>query len=246
VQGIIANSVKFFIAGGYRVVPQTCLQPYAPSSSKGEETLATQTKWRLSGDYFESCNCDVVCPCLVSPAAPLTAQPTQGVCDVALIFHINKGRYGEVSLDGLNIALIVHTPGPMADGNWTLGAYIDERANDEQTASLGAIFGGAEGGPMAAFAPLVGQHLGAKKVAIKYAINGNRRSVEIPRIMHMAVEPLGSMHPSGEIWGAIGHPVAPDKLAFAVGGKGSTFEDYGMRWDNSGKNGHYAPINWSN
>jgi hypothetical protein len=208
--------------------------------------MAMQTKWRLSGDYFENCNCDVVCPCLVSPAAPLTAQPTQGACDVALIFHINSGSYGEISLDGLHVALIAHTPGPMADGNWTLGAYIDERANDEQTASLGAIFGGAEGGPMAVFAPLVGKHLGAKKVAIKYAVNGNRRSVEIPGIMHMAVEPLGSMHPSGEIWGAIGHPIAPDKLAFAVGGKGSTFVDHGMRWDNSGKNGHYAPINWSN
>ena len=135
--------------------------------------MAAQTKWRLSGDYFENCNCDVVCPCLVSPAAPLTARPSQGVCDVALVFHIDKGSYDQVSLDGLNVAVVGHTPGPMADGNWTLAAYIDERADDGQTAALGAIFGGAEGGPMAAFAPLVGKHLGAKKVAIKYAINGN-------------------------------------------------------------------------
>ena len=135
--------------------------------------MPAQTKWRLSGDYFENCNCDVVCPCLVSPAAPLTARPSQGVCDVALVFHIDKGSYDQVSLDGLNVAVVGHTPGPMADGNWTLAAYIDERADDEQTAALGAIFGGAEGGPMAAFAPLVGKHLGAKKVAIKYAINGN-------------------------------------------------------------------------
>ena len=41
------------------------------------------------------------------------------------------------------------------------------------------------------------------------------------------------MHQSGEIWAAIGHPVAPDKLAFAVGSKGSTFADHGMHWDNS-------------
>jgi hypothetical protein len=204
------------------------------------------TKWRLSGDYFENCNCDVVCPCLISPAAPLTARPTQGVCDVALVFHIDKGNYGQSSLDGLNVAVVVHTPGPMADGNWTLGAYIDERADDEQTAALGAIFGGAEGGPMAAFAPMVGTHLGAKKVAIKYAINGNSRSAEIPGIMHMAVEPLPSMHPNGEIWGAMGHPFSPDRLAFGVGSQGSTFGDHGMRWDNSGKNGLYALINWSN
>jgi hypothetical protein len=208
------------------------------------ETMAA--KWQLSGDYFENCNCDVVCPCLVSPAAPLTARPSQGVCDVALVFHIDKGTYDKVSLDGLNVAVIAHTPGPMGAGKWKLAAYIDERANEQQTAALGAIFSGAEGGPMAAFAPLVGEHLGVKKAPITYTVKGTTRSAEIPGIMHMAVSPLGTMHPSGEMWAAIGHPVAPDKLAFAVGGKGSTFTDHGMRWDNSGKNGHYAPIRWSN
>ena len=113
------------------------------------------TNWQLSGDYFENCNCSVVCPCLISPAPPLTSRPTEGVCDVALAFHIDKGNYGTVALDGLNLALIAHTPGPMADGNWTIAIYIDERASDEQAAALGAVFGGAEGGPMAAFAPLI-------------------------------------------------------------------------------------------
>jgi hypothetical protein len=208
--------------------------------------MAAQQKWRLTGDYFENCNCNVVCPCLVSPGAPLTARPTQGACDVALVFHVDKGSYGEVSLDGLNVVVVAHTPGPMGEGNWTLAAYIDERADDRQTGALGAIFSGAEGGPMAAFAPLVGKHLGVKKVPIRYAVQGKARSAEIPGIMSMAVDPLGTMHPSGEIWTAIGHPVAPDRLALAVGRQGSTFADHGMRWDNSGKNGHYAPISWSN
>jgi hypothetical protein len=208
--------------------------------------MAAQAKWQLSGDYFENCNCDVVCPCLVSPAAPLTSRPTQGTCDVALFFHIDKGSYDTMPLDGLNVAVIGHAPGPMGAGNWAIAAYIDERADDQQTAALGAIFGGAEGGPMAAFAPLIGTHLGAKKVAIRYSINGKSRSAEIVGILQMAVEPLPTMHPSGETWAALGHPVAPDKMALAVGIAGSTFADHGMRWDNSGKNGHYAPINWSN
>ena len=45
--------------------------------------MAAQVKWHLSGDYFENCNCDVVCPCLISPAAPLTSRPTQGDCRAA-------------------------------------------------------------------------------------------------------------------------------------------------------------------
>ena len=28
--------------------------------------MAAQAQWQLSGDYFENCNCNVVCPCLVS------------------------------------------------------------------------------------------------------------------------------------------------------------------------------------
>ena len=120
-----------------------------------------------------------------------------------------------------------HTGGHRANGIWTLAVYVLERADEKQAAALGAIFGGGEGGPMAAFAPMVGKHLGVKKVPIKYSINGKTRSVEIPDIMHLAVEPLPSAHPSGETWG-------------------NWFADHGMRWDNSGKNGHYAPINWSN
>ncbi|WIM09185.1 DUF1326 domain-containing protein [Enhydrobacter sp.] len=208
--------------------------------------MATQAKWELSGDYFENCNCDVVCPCLVSAGPPMTARPTQGVCDVALAFHVDSGKYGDVSLDGLNVVVVAHTPGAMGEGNWTLAAYVDQRADDKQTEALGAIFGGAAGGPMAVFAPLVGKNLGAKKVPIEYAVNGKRRTVEIPGVMNMTVEPLPTLHPSGEIWAALGHPVAPEKLALAVGGRDSTFADHGLRWDNSGKNGHYAPIHWSN
>jgi hypothetical protein len=176
----------------------------------------------------------------------LTARLTEGHCDVLLAFHIDSGNYGGVSLDGLSVALAVHSPGAMADGSLSAAAYIDERASDEQTAALGAIFTGAEGGPMAAFAPLITNHLGAKKAPIRYTVQDKTRSVEIPGIMHGAVEPLPTLHPSGEIWLAAGHPIAPDKMALAVGRQGSTFTDHNMQWDNSGRNGHYAPIRWSN
>ena len=155
-------------------------------------------------------------------------------------------KYADVALDGLNVVVAAHTPEPMGEGNWSLAAYVDARADERQTEALGAIFSGAAGGPMAIFAPLVGQNLGARKVAIDYAVKGKSRTVAIPGVLSMAVDPLGSLHPSGEIWVASGHPVAPERLAFAVGAKGSTFADHGMRWDNSGKNGHYAPIRWSN
>jgi hypothetical protein len=241
-------------AGASAATALASLWPARAANAPGEtgaaikiaQQTAAQSKWHLSGDYFENCNCDVVCPCLFSPAAPLTTKPTQGVCHVAFVFHIDKGDRDGVALDGLNVAVVAHLPGAAADGNWTLASYIDERADEKQSAALAAIFGGGEGGPMAAFAPSVGKNLGMKKSAIKYSINGKARSAEIPGIMHLAVAPMPTLHPSGETWAAIGYPLAPEKLAFAVGAKDSTFADYGMRWDNSGKNGFYAPINWSN
>jgi hypothetical protein len=37
-----------------------------------------------------------------------------------LIFHIESGSYDGMTLDGLNVALAVHTPGPMGEeiGRW--------------------------------------------------------------------------------------------------------------------------------
>ena len=71
--------------------------------------------WHLSGDYFENCSCSIVCPCLVSAAPPLASRPTEGFCNVPLIFHVESGRYGDIALDGLNILVILHAPGVMAD-----------------------------------------------------------------------------------------------------------------------------------
>ena len=163
-----------------------------------------------------------------------------------VVFHIESGKYGSVALDGLNVALAIQTPGPMAEGNWSVAAYIDERADDKQAEALGAIFTGAAGGPMAAFAPLIGKNLGVKKVPITYRVQGKTRSAEIPSILHMSVDPLPTMHPGGEMWANTGHPISPEKLAFGMGASGNSFSDHGMQWDNSGKNGHYAPIRWTN
>ena len=215
-------------------------------SNPRERAMANRVPWHLDGDYFENCSCSLMCPCLMSAAAPLTAQPTEGFCNVPLMFHIDAGRFGEIALDGLNVLVILHAPGVMADGNWSAATYIDERANDEQTDALAAIFSGEAGGPMAAFTPLISKNLGVSKVPMTFRIEGKRRSAEIPGILHMSVDPLPTMHPSGEMWVNVGHPVSPDKMGLAVGAAGNTFSDRGMRWDNSGKNGLYASIQWTN
>ena len=99
---------------------------------------------------------------------------------------------------------------------------------------------------MGALAPLISTVLGVKAVPITFTKQGLRRSVEIPGVMRMGVHAAPSTDPNAEIWAANAHPFNTAGVAMAVGNDASTWADYGMRWDNSGKNGHYAPINWSN
>ena len=204
-------------------------------------------QWSFEGEYFENCNCTVVCPCAVSTQAPFTATPTEGFCDAGFAFHLDRGAFGDVPLNDLNLALIAHVPGPMIEGNWQVGLYLDERADTSQQAALTAIFSGQAGGPLGAFAPLIGEVLGAKSVPITYAVEGRRRSVEIPGIMQMVVRPIPSaIGEDAEMVAVNAHPFAPAGVVMAMGEAGSSWTDYGLTWDNSGRNGHYAPVHWAN
>jgi hypothetical protein len=165
---------------------------------------------------------------------------------VAFAFHVDKGNYGDVTLDGLNAAVTAHSPGIMADGNWSVAVYVDDRANDQQREALQAVFTGSAGGPLGGVVPLISTVLGIKSTPIAYRIEGKRRSVEISNLMHIGVHAAPGLDPEKEIFATNAHPFAPEGVAMAVGDEASTWTDYGMRWDNSGKNGHYAAIRWSN
>src|SRR5512140_2270194 len=94
------------------------------------------TKWQVKGDYFETCSCDYLCPCVSSD---LAARPTQGYCAVAMVFHIDQGQYGGTQLNNLSFAVLARTPEEMGKGNWSVGVITDDRATSEQQQALVAI-----------------------------------------------------------------------------------------------------------
>src|SRR5262249_8369416 len=130
------------------------------------EQLMSNQSWRIEGEYFESCNCELLCPCLLSHA---TARPTEGHCDVVLAIHIAKGSCDGVDLSGPNAVPALPPPGPMAQGNGTLAVYVDSRANDEQRSALEAIFAGKAGGPPSLLAGMIAHRLPTKPAAITYS-----------------------------------------------------------------------------
>jgi hypothetical protein len=199
--------------------------------------------WRLDGDYFETCNCDFLCPCLPSN---LAAAPSKGYCYFALVFHVDKGHHQALSLDGLNFAVLGHTPGPMGAGHWRVGVVVDERGDPAQRDALSAIASGRAGGPMAAIAPLLDEFLGVETKAIRYERSGMHRAVSIPGLLDQALEGVPSASRPGEpvcIDNGI-HPVNA-RLALAHATR-SHLHAFGMDFDDtSGRNnGHFAPFSW--
>jgi len=197
--------------------------------------------WRIEGEYFESCNCELLCPCLLSHAL---AKPTEGHCDVVLATHIAKGACGGVDLSGLNAVQALTTPGPMAQGNGTLAVYVDSRANDAQRTALEAIFAGNAGGPPALLSGMVAHRLPTKIAPISYSSDGKTYKLSVAGISDVTVEGVTGAG-NQIVWlENVGHPYS-QKLA-AAKASSSRFKDHSFTFDNSGRNGHFSAINWSN
>lgn len=101
------------------------------------------TPWEIQGREMANCNCNFGCPCQFG------VLPTDGVCEAAVIFEIQKGHYGDVKLDGLNAAGIYKWPGPIHEGNGQMQLVIDDRADADQRAALEAILTGQDTEEMA-------------------------------------------------------------------------------------------------
>lgn len=205
--------------------------------------MATPT-WHATGQYYETCSCDFVCPCILGQ---MTAKPTKGSCTFAMAFQIDRGSFGTVSLDGLGFIVLGLTPEEMAKGNWSVGVIADARASAEQRDAITAIASGSAGGPMAVLSPLVGTFLGVESAAIRFDRAGAKWSVAAATLVDMAAKAAMGVNPAATeplYLDNTGHPAA-NRVALAHALK-SHVDALGLSWnDTSGKNnGQYAPFSW--
>jgi hypothetical protein len=142
--------------------------------------------WRISGSYFETCSCDVICPCTAS----LSLGATNDYCRVVLVFNVKDGEVEGVDVGGLTVAAVAETPRVMTDGNWRIGVFIDAAASDEQAEKLGGVFSGALGGPMEALGPLIGENLGVERAPIEVREEGTVHSVRIGDAVDFEIEDI--------------------------------------------------------
>ena len=150
--------------------------------------------WNLEGSYFESCSCEVPCPCTVS----LDLGADLDYCRVVLAFNLASGDVNGVDVGGTGVAMVADSPKVMSDGGWKVGLFIDEGASDEQADALTQVFSGALGGPPAALGPLLGEFLGVERAAIEFSENGRTHAVKIGDSVDIEVEDIVSFGTEGE------------------------------------------------
>ncbi len=197
------------------------------------------SNWNIKGTYVEACNCETVCPCI------FFSPPTDDSCTVMLGWHIDEGLFDGTSLDGLNAALLAHSPGNMKDGNWKVALYVDDRADDAQNQALMGIFSGQAGGHIANLGPLIGEVLGARPATISLdALDGG---------FSFSVQGLGSAEAQaleGQGGGAVtvaGHPLAvsPGETAIVARTSNLELDDYGFTVNMTDKAAMSAPFSYS-
>jgi hypothetical protein len=188
-------------------------------------------QWHLAGTYFETCNCEAACPCV------FLSPPTEGDCTVLIAWHISRGKFDDVALDGLNVALAVHAPGTMVATKWKAAVYVDDQTSDAQKDALLKIFSGQAGGHPAVLASFVGEMLGVKSTPMHFQGEGKTRRLSIPGVAEAEIEALEGQN--GQPVTITNHPlcVAPGEPATVARSKRLRFTDYGMDWQLSGRNG---------
>jgi len=195
--------------------------------------------WSIKGSYFETCSCELMCPCNMS----FDHGATYDYCRVTLVFHIREGDVEGTDVGGVKLALVADTPKVMTEGNWRVGLFVDA-ASDEAADKITAVFAGQLGGPMAGLAPLIGEMLGVERAPIEIVEEGLEHSVRIGDAVDFMVEdivPFGIE--TGEPVRLTGmfHPVGSELTAAEA--KRSSISAFGIEYE--GKTGLSSEFAWA-
>ena len=204
--------------------------------------MAVTTGWHIQGSYFESCNCDAICPCRrVDSVAG--GRSTHGICTGVLSWVIEEGHAAGTELAELRVALAIRYDDDEPGSPWTWILYLDERANEEQQAALVAIFTGRlEGDALTHFpwAWKASRLVGVRRVAIELDHSRRRQWLRIRD--HVTVR-IRDRYPGVEAVTCVipGHDRDGEELVAAE----LRVEDGPLAFDYSGTCGYAATFNYS-
>jgi hypothetical protein len=209
--------------------------------------MATVPEWRLAGDWFDICSCDIPCPCEFAQA------PTNNACQGMLAWHVRQGHFGEVQLDNLNLLALAAFEGNVWAGEAAvaMGLFIDETADGQQREALQRIFAGEAGGWPAQFATLVGEFRGIEFVPITFEVADDLAfwRAEIPnRVVGRAEALTGPTTPPGQrvqMLNPPGSEVGPGQVATWGRSVDVRTEGFGFQWSAESRSSKHIPFDWA-
>ena len=205
------------------------------------EKPATGTvPWAIKGELILNCNCTVFCPCVVSLGKH---PPTEGYCQAWLGVRIDHGNYGDESLSGLNIGMMMDIPGNMGRGNWKAAAYIDDRATDAAFDGLVKILSGAARGTTGLFGMLVSEFLGAERQPVTYETEGKTRRLMVGKKIQGEIIPIGGADSDREVVVTNTEYWMGADITVAMATKGRV-RAHGRVWDFDGRSAEICQIDW--
>lgn len=141
--------------------------------------------YRIEGSYYETCNCDAICPCRRQNGVAAGAT-TYGVCEFLLSWQIESGEAAGIDVSGLGVALAGRFRDDEDGKPWSVFIYIDERARDDQFAALADIFQGKAKGNIS-FTGALAEILGIKRAAIALDHDTGQERIRIGTLASAAV-----------------------------------------------------------
>ena len=195
--------------------------------------------WKLSGKVLVTCNCDWGCPC------NFNARPTTGKCEGGWTWHIDRGSYAGVELDGLNLSLYANWPGAIHEGNGVALTLIDERANPKQRAAIETLLGGKVGGPWGVLGWTWPTVHGPYAVAYDFLLDGVKTHLKCGNYVEIACGPIRNPVNGAEAFPAV---TLPQGIIFKQGDLGATTHfrvSKDVVYDHSGKYMAVGPFEYA-
>ncbi len=198
-----------------------------------------KVNYKVSGDYFEGCACQLSCACDFGENATAGGMG----CQASIVLHVVSGSYGDVKLDGLTAVGMILKPElniAAAMGKIEGGLYIDEKANKAQRDALAAIITDQLGA-------LFGKMSGPKYVPISFGKNmanaeglADEYSVEIPNILTLKISAIKDE--KGKRTGRINVPMMFVPVQYQAKASAHMYNDkeWATSWDLAGRNGFYG------
>lgn len=147
--------------------------------------------YEMEGTLLEVCTCNILCPCWVGE------DPDNPTCDSIMAYHIDRGSVNGTDVSGRTLALLVHIPGNVLQGNWKAAIFVDDGASKEQHDAIVNVWSGKLGGPVADVAQLVGEVVSVESAPITYEIHEGKGRISIGSVAEAEMEPYRG--PSGEV-----------------------------------------------